>query len=156
MTSISKNVYIANLDDTVNKYNTTYHRITKTKPFHVKSSTYFNFNKVNNKEGPKFIVGDHVRISKYKNFFAKGYISNWFEKCFVIKIVKNTVSQKYVISDLKGEQIVGTFYKKNPRETKQKEFRIEKVIQRKGDKLYVKWKGYDNSFNSLINKQDIA
>ena len=92
MTSISKNVYIDNLDDTVNKYNTTYHRITKTKPVHVKSSTYFNFNKVNNKEGPKFIVGDHVRISKYKNFFAKGYISNWFEKCFVIKIVKNTVS----------------------------------------------------------------
>ena len=72
MTSISKNVYVDKLDDIVNKYNDTYHRTVKTEPVDVKSSIYINFNKENNKEGPKFKVGDHVRISRYKNTFAKG------------------------------------------------------------------------------------
>ena len=71
-----------------------------------------DFNKENNKEGPKFKVGDHVRVSKYKNIFAKGYITNWSEEDFVIKKVKNTVPWTYVISDLNGEEIVGTFYEK--------------------------------------------
>ena len=91
MTSISKNVYIDKLIDIVNKYNNTYHRTIKVKPVDVKSSTYINFNKENNKEGPKFKSGDTVRISKYKNIFAKGYIPSWSEEVFVIKKVKNTV-----------------------------------------------------------------
>ena len=91
MTSISKNVYIDKLIDIVNKYNNTYHRTIKVKPVDVKSSTYINFNKENNKEGPKFKSGDTVGISKYKNIFAKGYIPSWSEDVFVIKKVKNTV-----------------------------------------------------------------
>ena len=91
MASISKNVYIDKLIDIVNKYNNTYHRTIKVKPVDVKSSTYINFNKENNKEGPKFKSGDTVRISKYKNIFAKGYIPCWSEEVFVIKKVKNTV-----------------------------------------------------------------
>ena len=74
-TSISKNVYIDKLDDIVNKYNNTYHRIIKMKPADTTSSTYINFNKENNREGPKFKVGD-VGISKHKNIFAKGYVPN--------------------------------------------------------------------------------
>ena len=74
----------------------------------------------------------------------------------MIKKVKNTVLWTYVISDLKGEEIVGTFYEKELQKTNQKEFRVEKVIKRKGDKLYVKWKGYNSSFNSRIDKKDIA
>ena len=66
--------------------------------------------KKNNKEDPKFNVGDHVRISKYKFIFAKGYVPNWSEEVFVITKVKNTVPWRYVISDLKGEDIVATFY----------------------------------------------
>ena len=62
----------------------------------------------------------------------------------------------YLVCDLKGEEIVGTFYKKELQKTNQKEFRVEKVIKRKGDKLYVKWKGYDSSFNSWIDKKDIV
>ena len=93
-------------------------------------------------------VGDHVRISNYKNIFAKRYTPNWSGEIFVISKIKNTVPWTYVISDLNGGKIVGTFYKKELQKTNQKEFRIEKVIKRKGDKLYVKWKGYDNSFNS--------
>ena len=76
-----------------------------------------DFNKENNKEGPKFKVGDHVRVSKYKNIFAKGYITNWSEEDFVIKKVKNTGPWTYVISDLNGEEIVGTFYEKKIQKT---------------------------------------
>ena len=73
----------------------------------------------------------------------------------MIKKVNNTVPWTYVISDLNGEGIVGTFHKKELQKTNQKEFRVEKVINRKGDKLYVKWNGYDNFFNSWIDKKDI-
>ena len=69
--------------------------------------------------------------------------------------VKNTVTWIYVINDLNGEEIIETFYEKELQKTNQKEFRIEKVIKRKGDKLYVKWKGYDNLFNSWIDKKDL-
>ena len=74
----------------------------------------------------------------------------------MIKEVKNTVPWTYVINDLNGEEIVGTFYEKELQETNKKEFRIEKVINRKSDKLYVKWKGYNNSFNSWVDKKDIV
>ena len=118
------------------------------KPVDVKSNTYIDSSKEINDKNPKFKIGDNVRISKYPNIFPKGYTLNWSEEVFVIKKVKNTVPWTYIISDLKGEEIVGTFYGKELQKTNQKEFRIEKVIKRKGDKLYVKWKGYNNSFNS--------
>ena len=71
----------------------------------------------------------------------------------MIKKVKNTVSWSYVVNDLNGEEIAGTFYENELQKTNQKEFRIEKVIKRKGDKLHIKWKGFDNSFNSWIDKK---
>ena len=155
MTSISKNVYIDQLDDIVNEYNNTYHTIIKMKPIDVKSNTYINTDKETNDKDPKFKVGDHVRISKNKNIFAKGYNPNWSEEVFVIKKFKNTVPWTYVINDLNGEEIMGTFYEKELQKTNEEEFRIEKVIKRKSDKMYVKWKGYDNSFNSWIDKKDL-
>ena len=150
MTSISqKNVYIDKLDDIVDEYNNTYHTIIKMKPIDVKDNTYINTSKeINNNKDPKFKVGDRVRISKYKNIFAKWYMPNWSEEVFIIKKVKNTIPWTYLLNDLNGEEIIGTFY--------EKEFRIEKVIRRKGDKLYVKWKGYDNSFNSWIDKASLV
>ena len=117
------------------------------KPIDVKDNTYINTSKKINYKDPKFKVDDRVRISKYTNIFAKGYTSNWSEEVFVIKKVKNTF-----INDLNGEEISGTFHEKGLQKTSQEEFRIEKVIRRKGDKLYVKWKGCDNSSNSLIEK----
>ena len=74
----------------------------------------------------------------------------------MIKEVENTVPWAYVINDLNGKKIIGIFYKKELQKTNQQEFRIEKVIKKKGDKLYVKWKGYDNSFNSWIDKKDLV
>ena len=91
MTAISKNVYIDKLDDIVNEYNNTYHRAIKMKPVDVKDNTYIDFEKEVNNKDPKFKIGDHVRISKYKNILAKRYTPNWSEEFFVIKKVKNTV-----------------------------------------------------------------
>ena len=138
MTSISKNVSIDKLDDIVNEYNNTYHTKIKMKPIDVKDNMYINTDKEVNNKGPKFKVDNHVRISKYKNIFAKGYTPNWPEEIFVIKEVKNTVPWTYVINDLNGEEITGTFYENELQKTNQEEFRIEKVIKRKGDKIYVK------------------
>ena len=126
------------------------------KPIEVKSNSYAEYNVDSNEKDPKFKVGDHVRISKYKNIFAKRYTPNWSEEVFVISKIKKTVPQTYVINDLNGEEIIGTFYEKELQKTNQKEFRIEKVIKRKGNKLYVKWKGYDDSFNSWIDKKDLV
>ena len=69
--------------------------------------------------------------------------------------IKNTVPLTYAISELNSEEITGSFYEKELQKTSQKEFRMEKVLKRKGDKLYVKWKGYDNRFNSWIYKKDL-
>ena len=152
MTAISKNVYIDKLNEKVNEYNNTYHTTIKMKPIDVKDNTYINTDKETNDKDPKFKVGDRVRISKYKSIFAKGYMPNWSEDVFVIKKVKNTVSWTYVIDDLNGEEIIGTFYEKELQKANPEEFRIEKVIKRKDNKIYVKWKGYNNSFNSIYVK----
>ena len=81
---------------------------------------------------------------------------NWSEEVFVIKNFKNTVPWTYVINDLNGEEIIGTFYEKKLQKTNKEEFRIENVIKRKGNKIYVKWKGYNNSFNSWIDKASLV
>ena len=132
MTTVSKNVHFDVLDDIADKYNNTYHNTIKLKPIDVKSNSYAEYNVDSNQKDPKFKVGDHIRISKYKNIFAKGYDTNWSEEVFVISKIKNTVPWTYVISDLNGEK-----------------------IKRKENMLYVKWKGCDNYFNSWIDKRDI-
>ena len=141
MISVSKNVYIHKLHDIVDEYNNTYHRTIKMKSVDVKDDTYINFKKEVNDRNPKFKIGDHVRIFKCKNIFAKGYTPNWSEEAFVVSKIKNQVPWTYVINDLNGEETIGTFYEKELQKTDQKEVRIEKVIKRKGEKLYVKWKG---------------
>ena len=109
---MSKNVRIDKLNDKVNEYNNAFHRTIKMKPVDVKDNTYIDFNKEVNDRDPKFKVGDHVRISKCKNIFAKRYWTNWSDEVFVIKEVKNTAPWIFVISDFNGEKVVGTFYEK--------------------------------------------
>ena len=113
MTSISKNVYIDKLDDIVNEYSNTKHRTTKMKPIDVKDNTYIDFGKEVNDNDPKFKVGDHVRISKYKNIFAKGYTSKWCVEVFVIKNIKNTVPWTYVVMILMVKKLLKHFMKKD-------------------------------------------
>ena len=110
MTAISKNVYFDVLDDIVNKYNNTVHRTIKMKPIDVTSDSYAKYNEDSNVTKPRCKVGDHVGISKYRIIFAKGYTWNWSEKDFVVSKIKNTFLRTYVISDLNGELIAGSFY----------------------------------------------
>ena len=95
MTTISKNVYIDKLDDIVKEYNNTYHKTIKMKPINIKDNTYINFEKEVNNKDPKFKVVDYVRISKYKNIFAKGYMPNWSEKVFISSKIKNNCTRNY-------------------------------------------------------------
>ena len=112
MAAISKNVYFDVLNDIVNKYNNTIHRTIKMKPIDVTDDSFTEYNKEFNKKAPKFKVGDHVRISKYKNIFDKGYVPNWSEEVFIVNKIKNTVPWTSTISDLNGEQIIGSVYEK--------------------------------------------
>ena len=155
MTAISKNVYFDVLYHIVNKYNNTVHKTIKIRPIDVTDDSYAEYNEDFNKKDPKFKVDDHVRISKYKNSFVKGYTPNWLEEVFVVSKIKNRVPWTYVVSDFNGEEITGSLYEKELQKASQVEFRIEKVLKRNGGKLYVKWKEYDNRFKSWINKKDL-
>ena len=133
MTAISKNVYFDVLDDIINKYNNAVHRSIKMKPIDVTDDSYAEYKEDSNKRDPKFKVGDHVRTMKYKIIFS------W----------------TYEISDLNGEEINRSFYEKVLQKTSQEKFRIENVLKRKDEKLYVKWNGNDNSINIWIDKKDL-
>ena len=109
--------FIRTLKSKIYKYMT--YTAIKMKPIDVKDNTYINTSKEINNKDPKFKVGDHVRISKYKNIFAKGYIPNWSEEVFIIKKIKNAIPWTYVINDLNGEEIIGTFYEKELQKTNQ-------------------------------------
>ena len=95
MTTVVKNVYFDDLDDIVDKYNNTYHSLIKMKPKDVTDSSFVKYSQESNEKDPKFKTGNHVRISKYKNIFAKGYTPNWSEEIFVVKKIK-----KYCALDL--------------------------------------------------------
>ena len=150
MVTVSKNVYFDVLDDIAHKYKNTVYRTIEIRPIDVTSDSYAEYNEDSNKKDPKFKVGDRVRISKCKNIFAKGYTQNESEELFVISKIKDTVPWTYAISDLNGEPslVTGSFDEKELQKANQEKFRIEEVIKKKGDKLCVKWKGHDNSFNS--------
>ena len=121
MTSILKNVYIDKLDEIANKYNNTRHRTIKMRS--------------------EFKVGSHVRTSKYKNIFAKGYVINWSEEV-VIKELKTLCLGHMLIVILMEKKFLQRVNKNNCKKTNPKDFRTEKVIKRKGDKLFAKWKEY--------------
>ena len=113
MTSISKNVYIDKLDDIVKKYNNTYHQSIKMKPVDIKDNTYISLKKEVNDKNPKFEVGDRVRISKYKNIFAKVYMTNWSEEIFIIKKLKILYHGLMFIMTLMVKKLLVPFMKMN-------------------------------------------
>ena len=155
MAAVSKNVYFDVLDNIVQKYNNAIHRTIKMKPIDATSDSYAEYNEDFNEKDPKFKIGACVRISKYKTIFAKGYTQNWSEEILVVSKINNAVPWTYVISDLNVEPITRSFYEKELQKPSQEKFRTERVIKRKGDKLYVKWQGYNSCFNSWTDEKDI-
>jgi len=149
----------------IKKYNNKIHRSIGMKPnqVNVKNSktVYKNLllsskaNKLKVKK-PKFKVGDSVRISKHKHVFSKSYTPSWTTELFTIIKIKNTKPTTYILKDENGNIIKGGFYEQELLKTKYKDmYLIEKILSRKGDKLYVKWLGFPNSKNSYINVKDI-
>jgi hypothetical protein len=107
--------------------------------------------------GPaKFKVGDKVRVSKYKTIFEKGYTPNWTTEVFMIVKVQRTNPVTYLLEDYRGKSLAGAFYEfELHRATHPDVYLVEKIIRRKGDKVYVKWLGFDGSHNSWIHKNNV-
>ena len=126
MTASEKNVYYDVLDDIVNKYNNTKHSTIKMKPIDVGDNTTklssLESKRVyideHNEKDSRFKVGDRVRISKFKNIFAKGYTPNWSKEIFIVDKINDAVPYTYNLEDLNGEEIIGSFYDKELQKTK--------------------------------------
>lgn len=119
--------------------------------YHATATTKFRWKK------PKFRVGDHVRISKYKTLFEKGYTPNWSTEIFRVVKVQRTLPTTYHLEDYTGEQIKGGFYEQELQKTRNKDvYLVEKVLKERGNRAYVKWLGFDNSHNSWIKKSDVV
>ena len=150
------------LDELVNNYNNKYHSTIKMTP--IEGSKKVNENKIKNiynfekTEKPgKFKIGDRVRISLEKNIFEKSYETNWTEEIFVIYDIKYSNVPYYYLKDLNNEKLDGTFYEQELQKTKQDDlYTIEKILKTNKNKIYVKWRGYDSSFNSWIDKNTVT
>ena len=153
---------IDKLDDIVIEYNNAYHRTIEMNPTEVKDNKIIHILTILKNLMIKILKLKLVIMLEYedtKTLFLKEILQIGLKKIFVIKEVQNTVSWTYVINDFNGKEIIGTLYEKELQKTKiekEKSFRIEEVIKRKRNKLYVKWKVYDNSFNSWIDKNDLV
>lgn len=147
------------VDELVMEYNSTKHRTIKMKPkdVTVKNEKYllrhiYGKFEANRTQKIKFKVGDNVRISKYKTVFEKGYTPNWTTEIFKISKVQNTNPVTYILEDGQNEPIEGAFYQEELAKVKYPDvYLVEKVIKRKGNKEYVKWLGFDSSYNSWID-----
>ena len=155
--------YMNVLPDLVEDYNNTVHSSIKMTPIEASKkkneltvwrNLYPDRYKINNLT-PKFSVGDRVRITKKKDVFEKGYTTRWTEEIFKIKEILNTNPIIYILEDLKGEKIEGTFYESELQKTKPEIYRIEKVIEKGEKQSLVKWKGYSDKFNSWVDNKHI-
>jgi hypothetical protein len=154
--------WIGILENLVNDYNNKVHRTIGMKPFAVnkrneKTILKTKYNKEYKTVKPKYKVGNYVRISKTKGLFEKGYTPNWSTEVFVIKEVIPSNPVTYRIIDLNNEEVKGRFYEQELLRTKYKDnYLVEKVLRKRGDKVYVKWLGFDSSHNSWVDKKDVV
>lgn len=154
--------WLAILPELVKKYNQKIHRTIGMKPAEVNSrnekeilETAYTHKKIRDPKFEKFKLGDFVRISKYREAFDKGYTPNWSNEIFKITKIQNTFPVTYILSDNKNEMVQGGFYKEDLQKVKYSDvYLVERILRRKGNRLYIKWLGLDNSQNSWINKND--
>jgi hypothetical protein len=149
------------LQSLVDEYNNTKHRTIKMTPNEVNKEnedrllqTVYKYEK--RLESNKFNIGDSVRISKYKHAFEKGYTPNWTTEIFKIACVQRTQPLTYLLNDYQNKKIEGAFYEQELQKVKNPNvYLIEKIIRKRGDKLFVKWLGFDSTHNSWISADDI-
>lgn len=147
------------LQTLIDKYNSTVHSTIKMKPKDVLDnslllSTYRQGDIFSKK--PKFKAGDFVRVSKHKTAFKKGYLPNWSTEIFKVERVQPTSPPTFLLEDLKGSPIVGAFYVEELQRTKYPDiYLVERILKRKGSKVYVKWLGFPNTENSWIRESEL-
>ena len=151
------------INDFVNEYNNKYHSTIKMTPVQAslkisdkKIKNIYNFKKT--KLG-KFKIGDRVRLSLEINIFEKSYETNGTEEIFEIYDIKYSNILYYYLKDLNGEKIEGSFYQQELQKTnfkKDNEYIIEKILKTKRKQVFIKWRGYDSSFNSWIDKNTVT
>ena len=148
----------------VKTYNNTIHSTTKFKPKDINRENYElawinTHSKPIKSKSPKYKIGDIVRISRYKNVFAKGYRPNFSEELFIIDIVNKGKPPTYILKDLNGAKIQGQFYEqelaKYNYKGEQEPFIIDSILKEKGNKYFVSWKGYNSDFNSWVLKSAV-
>ena len=157
-------IWIKDLNKLVKEYDNSYHRTIKMKPVFASKKSNENIVRKNYNfeitvKKPKFSIGDKVRISLLKNNFEKGYTFNWSKQIYIIDDMKSTNAHYYYLKDLNGNKIDGMFYDQELLKTNIKDndlYVIEKIIKKIGNKYLVKWRGYDDSFNTYVNKNDIV
>ena len=154
------NKYIDVLQDLVTEYNETVHSSIKMTPKEAREhgvphSELPEFDAKSNAKS-KFSLGDRVRLTKKKSLFEKGYTTRWTEEIFIVSKIKGTNPVTYEVTDLNGELVKGSFYEQELQKTEQEVYRIEKILKRKGSKLYVKWLNYGPQFNSWIDESDLV
>ena len=147
--------------DLISSYNNTRHQTIKMKPKDVtkenEKKKLFNIYKKlqikTKRKKPKFKIGDEVRISKFKHTFEKGYTPNWTAEIFTISQVRDSEPTTYFLKDYQNKPISGSFYEQELSKNKNPNiYLVEKVLKKRGNKLYLKWLGFDNSHNSWIDK----
>lgn len=149
------------LNKLVSDYNNSKHRTIKMEPAKVnhknaKKLLKTVYNRIKKFQMGKFRKYDHVRISKDKGIFSKGYLPNWSTEIFKICKVNMTNPVTYTLEDLNGNLISGKFYEQELQRTSNiSTYLVEKVLKQKGNKVFVKWLGFDNSQNSWIYRQDL-
>jgi len=145
----------------INNYNNRKHRTIKMKPIDVnakneKQILMRSYNHLKIFTNGDFKEGDHVRISKYKHVFEKGYTPNWTTEIFRIRKVQNTSPTTYLLEDLKGDPVQGGFYKQEIKKTKfPNTYLVEKIVKQKDDYVLVRWLGFSKSEDSWIHKNEI-
>lgn len=160
-TARGKYEWVSLLPDIINQYNTSVHRTIGMRPKdvrqkHVKSILARMNRKKIPVSKPKFKVGDSVRISKYKRVFTKGYMPNWTNETFTIFSIKPTKPVTYILQDSKGEFLKGGFYEHELSRSKTGDvYLVEKVLRRKGDKVLVRWLGFDGKDDTWVDKRSI-
>lgn len=151
------------LPDLIRGYNTTRHRTINMPPNDVDSDyeqelldTVYNFKRIIKPKIVKFRVGDKIRLSKYKHVFEKGYLPSWTTEIFTIRKIQCTDPVTYLLDDWAGNEIKGSVYAEEMQKVKHPDiYLVEKILRKKNGKVYVKWLGFDNSFNSWINENDV-
>ena len=155
--------YIGFLPSMVERYNNTYHRSIKLTPSHARNQANYQhvhnvlYAKVNARKAaaPKFHVGGKVRTTRKKDTSEKGFTPNWTEEVFIISSVKATKPPTYTIKDALGEPVPGIFYEQEQKLCIQEMFRIERVLKKKKNQVFVKWKVYSDAFNSWAPLTDL-